>query len=227
MKRIALYIAIGLVSFVAGLIGLYLAMPYLQPDKVDAIRAELDSLYALRADSLLAFDLPEEVDLVWSDSLAADSLDGELTGPIAIALEEHPRFVALMDSVAQLSALMKAAEDDRGRLLARLEDSDGATPAQTAAAGAASPDLAELAATLSRLEENELKPILDRVDDTTIRQLYDLSTGRNRTKILRSMNPDRAARLVQRMVGRPAPPPTQPASVTTEPANDRADDATE
>jgi hypothetical protein len=209
-KQIALIAGLVLVSFLAGLIALYFAMPLLQPEKVEAVRAELDSLRALAADSLIAaapIDVIVDLDLVLADSADTDS-----TGPAAIALDEHPRFIALADSLARVHALAETTEQDRSRLLKRIEELEAESMSRTAV----SADMTELSGTLTRLEENELRPILERLDDATVARLYQEASGRNRTKILRSMNADRAARLVQRMAGRPLPPPTQAVSATTQ-----------
>lgn len=218
MKKIALFAIVSIVSFVLGLGGLYVAMPYIQPDKVESARAGIDSLRALAADSLsiedgLRVDVPVDMDLVLADAADVDSLT-----PPGIPIDEHPRFLALTDSLLAIADISSRLRSENDRLIVRLTELEELASSRAVH----STDIAELTGTLSRLEDNELRSILERVDDATVARLYDEASGRNRTKIVRAMPADRAARLVQRMMGRPDPPPTQPASTTSHPGADES-----
>jgi hypothetical protein len=221
MKKALLYISVGILSFMIGLAGFYYAMPYLQPDTVESVRAELDSLRALRSDSLgLDLDQLEDADmfadLVLADTVAIDSLTGDTLVTPTISVYEHPAYLALLDSLSGWKSQASLLKAEAAQIAGRLEQIESRIEVEVAAAT----DIADLTTTLSRLEDNELRPILERIDDATVARLYQEATGRNRTKIVRAMPSDRAARLVQRMMGQSsARQQEQPPAVTTSTAD--------
>lgn len=196
MKRIALFIAITIVSFTVGLIGLYFAMPIIDPDGVEQTRSQIDSLLGLRA--------PSPIDSVGADSLLPvpealaflDSLSAEPDSLHAVPVDDHPRFIAMTDSLTRLRVQFASLDRERGTLLARIE----ALEADRATASQQSVDAAELSATLTRLEDEELRRILSLLDETSLTRLYNEATGRNKTRILAALPSERAARIVQRMM---------------------------
>src|SRR5690625_3204509 len=105
MKRILLYAGIGVISFVVSLVGLYIAMPLLQPDEVEMTRRQIDSLASLRS-------MTDSSDIVLLDTLADAEplvlLTGEASADLdtlnVIPIEDHPRYAALTDSLTQARA---------------------------------------------------------------------------------------------------------------------------
>lgn len=197
MKRILLYAGIGVISFVVSLVGLYFAMPLLQPDEVEMTRRQIDSLASLRS-------MTDSSDIVLLDTLADAEplvlLTGEESADLdtlnVIPIEEHPRYAALTDSLTQA----RAAHQRLASLEAELRQRIAALEEDLATAGIARAEASEVSSALSRLEEDELGGILGALEDRAVRVVYDEASPRNRTKILRSLPPQRAASLVQRML---------------------------
>ncbi len=201
MKRIILFITIIVVSFAAGLVGIYFAMPVLDPDGVEQTRSRIDSLLAGTTiepeDSLRAeiISLPIEP-LALTDSLSASS-----DSVHAVPLDEHPRYLAILDSLNSTKADVARLDRERANLLTRLETLES----ERALTEEQRVEAADLSATLTRLEDQELRDILTLLDERALTSLYNEASGRSRTRILASLSSDRAARLVQRMMAGSAP----------------------
>jgi len=66
--------------------------------------------------------------------------------------------------------------------------------------------MTELSATLTRIDDRQLAPILRELDMASLEVLYAESTGRNRTRLLQAMPAERAARFInERVSGANAP----------------------
>ncbi len=63
-------------------------------------------------------------------------------------------------------------------------------------------ELQDLAKTLGRMKADVLKPILQNLPDEVIRIVYDKAKSKDRTKLLNSLAPDRAGRLMRRKAGK-------------------------
>ena len=214
MKRILLYVGVGLFSFAASLAGLYFAMPLLQPDEVESTRRQIDSLASLRlmtegsmADgSMTEHSMTDSSGsaIVLRDTLSDAEplvlLGGTHTAGLdtlnVVPIEEHPSYAALIDSLVQA----RADHQRLASLEANLRQRIAALEQDLQSAGIAQAEAGEVSAALARLEENELGGILDGLDDRSVRIVYDEASPRNRTKILRSLPPQRAAVIVQRML---------------------------
>lgn len=65
-------------------------------------------------------------------------------------------------------------------------------------------ELQDVAKTLGSMKADVLKPILQNLPDEIIRIVYDKAKSKDRTKLLNSLAPDRAGRLMRKKVGKPS-----------------------
>ncbi len=185
MSRVLFAIAIGLVSFVLSVAGVYVALPSLAPGVVEAAQASADSLGA--ADSLSA------------DQAARDSLRAEpLAAGAGPAVEP---LAAAEDTVAVLRRRLREAEADA----ARRRESVQAAEDRLATLRAQRAGASELSATLAEMEDPELAAILRRLDLSVLKRLYAEANGRNRKRLLKAMPAARAAHFVSQVVTADAP----------------------
>lgn len=175
MKKALIAIGLSIFAFAASLVGMYVAMPRIAPDYVEAVR---DSVKAAQAPVLLR--------TASSDTLATDSsaVDPSVT-------------------IAQLRDSLDTARDDLVDAEARTADLQEALKAaqqQLSAQEKSQLRTADLGRTLSKLEDESLKAILKRLELPVLERLYDEASGRERKRLLQSMPPDYAARFVGRLM---------------------------
>ena len=148
---------------------------------------------------------------------AAEALN-DLVGTQADSLIALGLPTATTDSLRLLREQLAQAQAQIPELLARLDALEQAAEAQVDRRARAQ----ALSATLSRLEEAELRALLSRLDADVLADLYAEASARNRTKLLQALPASRGAALVERIAAgdrraipleRAAvpPPPTTPA----------------
>ncbi len=109
-----------------------------------------------------------------ADSLAADSTD----------------VAGIADELAQMQHRLAEAEaraDSLRRVMDERQESE-------ASAGT---DAAELAATLTKMEDESLSAIVQRLDGRSFVKLYDAASSRNRGRLLDALTPTQAAAFVR------------------------------
>lgn len=161
----------------------------------------------------MSIEPPAQSDLVVPDSLdvgaLTDSLGREAWGA---SLEAQSTLVAsLVDSLAVSRSRTLAAQN---RIEDLLEDIDELEKAATARQSRQEIATA-MASTLPKLEQKELTPILDGLDDASLDDLYNAASARNRTSILQALPPERASALVERQIAPPGRRQVAPADTTT------------
>lgn len=62
-------------------------------------------------------------------------------------------------------------------------------------------DIKDLAKTFESMKVNEIKPILENVDDNTVINIYKNMSTRNRKNILNALTPQRAAAITEKLAG--------------------------
>ena len=186
MKKIVLAAAVGVLSFVAGLVGAYFAMPTVAPDFVETARLQQDSL-ALLNDSLL-------------QSLRHDSL-GVRADSSLLTLSSDAQMAALQDSLTDAERQLSEAIAKEIRLAGRVEQLERRLQAQARQQNGAK----ELAGTLAKLEDKERRALVGRLDTAVLQAIYEEASRSDRVLLLRAMTPERAARFVDRLM-QPASP---------------------
>jgi flagellar motility protein MotE (MotC chaperone) len=63
----------------------------------------------------------------------------------------------------------------------------------------------DLSKTLTKMEDKELRAIVQQLDPEVLATLYKQASGRNRTRLLQALPPTQAAQFVHRLTGASAP----------------------
>lgn len=202
IKKALLATGASLIAFAVGLIGAFFLLPMVAPDFADELLNPPDST-AMPADSLMLADsdsLAPDLDRTLLDSLAHDS-SAVLDSTLMEALQ--PGMITIHeDSIAALQADLR----DKMRTQEALERELATVRTEVADLRARKDDMTELAATLTRIDDRQLAPILRELDMSSLEVLYAESTGRNRTRLLQAMPAERAARFInERVSGADAP----------------------
>lgn len=222
MKKVLLFLALGLASFAMGLAGVYLAMPSLAPKVVETTQQRIDSLAAasgkgLADTSATGASSPQAAGVLsMADAPSISNLrnasDSTRYIPLDSARALIQRLAAFKDSLQHLTADLRAADEHAATLKqqnATLKEDVATLEVQRAQA-------VDLSKTLTDLDMRQLRPILEQLDMKVLTRLYDEASGRNRTRLMKALPPDRAAHFVNRLVdgmraAGPSPAPASPA----------------
>ena len=223
MKKALIAVGAVVAAFVAGLAGVYFAMPVLSPEKVGKAQvhrdslAVVDSLYSLGffaddtyhpPDSLaltqsdsLAVTLPDSLAVTLPDSLADAGGAQDISNGAAVVSSDGASAssegeAVLQDSVMVLQHSVEGLIQEKGALLEQLKvPQEQFQDQQTQGAKAQ-----ELSTTLTKMEDKELAGVVEQLDLAVLEILYKQASGRNRTRLLQAMPPQVAASFVQRLV---------------------------
>ncbi len=179
--KLVLRIVLAIVFFLVGVVGMYFAMPYIAPQRVQQVQKQLDSLRALaEGDSTLLDSLTFDPLVLFADSLAAtrDTLR-----------QLRDSIQSLHHQLHQFNQTLQQMQQQLNQVQQRLT----ALEAQRAKAK-------ELAATITRLEDDQRRALLSQLSPDILDLLYLETQGRGRTLLLQSLPPEQAARLVSRLI---------------------------
>ncbi len=197
--KLVLRILLALVFFIVGVVGMYFAMPYVAPQRVQQVQQQLDSLRQLS---------------VQIDSLGADSLLPSLQPDTEKLLADS--LTAIRDTVHQLRDSiwsLKRQITSLYQLLQQTQQQLSQVQQRLTALEAKRVQAKELAATITRLEDNQRRALLSQLSPEILDLLYLETQGRGRTLLLQSLPPDQAARLVNRLLQQSDTPPPSLTSV--------------
>jgi hypothetical protein len=208
MKKALIFTAVGLFCFVAGTVGIYVAMPALSPETVDSTRVRLDSL-GLIGQAETDHALPVSLDSLPSEPLpsgaavpgSAEASDSSVLAGSRPAAQEI--IETLSDSLRASARVIRALAADTSALGARAER----LRAQVEALTAKDFEATALSQSLSKLDSKQLGSILAELELDIIELLYQKASARERTRLLEVMGPDQAARFVRTLVKGPQPVP--------------------
>lgn len=203
MKKAIILAVAGVLSFVVGTAGIYLAMPTIAPAVVDSTRVRLDSLGLLprlpeddadRDPAGSSVDpLPFDTATTLASADSSDSLQARSlpTGPI---IE-----FSMDDSLRHTTDLLNNLKANNAALTAKIEELTGRIDQMTSQKA----ETEELSKSLSKLEDRQLAGILADLDLSVVETLYLQSSGRDRSRLLQNLPPERAARFVKTLVKGP------------------------
>lgn len=183
MKKSLMVIAVGLLAFSVSLIGTYFAMPYIAPDIVAQSQTPSDSL---ASDSL---DQRNKL------MALIDSLN---SGDPKALFAEQKTVNRLRDSLMTVHDSLDSVQSRTSTLQAQLDELQQRVSSLEATQAKA----ADISNTLTDLDLREMRAVLAPLSLNIYESLYAQTTGRNRTRLLQAMPPDKAARLVDRIVAR-------------------------
>jgi hypothetical protein len=220
MKKALLALGIGAVSFLVGLIGFVFVLPSVAPERAEEAKLYLDSLEAVQQGHVFSDSTSHEdsTHATNEHGETADTLHGEETPvrDISDAPDKHTTPAemppALKDSLASMRQRIQTLHTENQSLRRQLDEARKST--QTRATRAS--DVAGLTETLTKLDDKELRPILQQLDGDVLEQLYKSTSGRTQARLLKAMPADRAAGFVQNLVrGTSAAGTTQKADSST------------
>lgn len=142
-----------------------------------------------------------------SSATAACAPDSATVAPLAADVE----------AMQERLAVAEAQADSLRRVMS--EHQETATLAQT--------DAAELAATLTRMEDDALKGIVQRLDGRSFVKLYTAASSRNQGRLLGALTPAQAASFVRTQLPGGRAAPVQAASERTAAGGGVAADSTD
>ncbi|AEN73998.1 hypothetical protein Rhom172_2096 [Rhodothermus marinus SG0.5JP17-172] len=186
--KLVLRIALAIVFFLIGVVGMYFAMPYIAPQRVQQVQRQLDSLRQIN--SALA-------DSVRTDSLAPDTLALLIDSLVAT----RDTLQQLRDSLRSLYQQMNALQQALTQTQSHLQQ----TQQQLAVLERRRIQAQELATTITRLEDDQRRALLSQLSPEILDMLYLETQGRGRTLLLQSLPPEQAARLVSRLIQKQEP----------------------
>lgn len=184
MKKSLVILGVGLMAFTLSLIGTYLAMPYIAPDIVAQSQSPSDSA---ASDSLTQRDQL----LALIDSLGAGRSKALFAEQATVDLLRDS-LATVHDSLTNVQSRTWTLRDELRALQRRVESLE-ATQAKAA----------DISNTLTDLDVREMRAVLAPLNLEIYEALYAQTSGRDRTRLLQAMPPDKAAQLVDRIVARP------------------------
>jgi hypothetical protein len=151
-----------------GFAGVYFGMPAIRPGYVKDLNARLDSLRAL-----------SDTTALMQDSLVVE-------GPYATD-------ILMLDSLNRMRQRLEELEQQSAEIAASRQRLAGTLDSLSAHGGEA----AEIASTLSILEDSELAGVVSELDDDVLRSLYVTASRKNKARLLQAMPPERAGHLIR------------------------------
>lgn len=178
MNKTAIIKIVGflVVPIIVMLVVIYLLYPLLNKERYDLIV----ETGGMMSDSTMVDSLIVADSLAQADSLMAAV---EIEQPAAV---DDTEWVSTVDSLERVIYVLSS----------RLEGLEKKEEVNTVQAKLQDEAFKDRVKSLLNLEEDELAPILDKMTNKQLVQLYSEAGNTQREKILRSLNSDRAARLI-------------------------------
>lgn len=226
MTKILVAIGVSVISFAAGIMGMYFLLPMILPHE-GGIDPAGSSIHSTAPDST------EHPDSATPAATANPATPAATANPVTptvrrpapetnttpLPAPSQPAGKALADSLARIRQQYDRLRSENEALRKRLQNATSSANARPAANKASATDLSTQ---LAKLNQKELKEILGQLDNASLEMLYAQASGRNRAKLLQAMPADRAARFVNKMTtGNPGTTatPARPVASTAQPAS--------
>ena len=202
MKKVVLISIAAVLSFVLSTAGIYLAMPSLAPELVDSTRIQLDSLGLTprESETSAAHALSGSLAPDNADTASASTQAGEGDSLHTASSESIPSVNQILsDSLRHTRELLAIFRADKAALSRQIDDLKQALGERASQKF----DTSELGKSLGKLEDKQLSNILAGLDLSVVEMLYAEASGRERSRLLQHLPPDRAARFVHQLVNIP------------------------
>lgn len=182
LKHTLLLAGATLGTFVVALLGAYMLLPSIAPD---AVGTAADSLSTAGPDTTRS---PAVRDT--SAARAAADSTAEQARVVQRLRDSLTVVGRLQDSLRTLRKRLRATEQEASTLRARVSSLEG----REAKVG-------ELKNALMDMGQRELATVLANVDMRVLGELYQRTSGRSRTQLLRAMSAERTAQFVNQVIG--------------------------
>ena len=178
MKKIGTWIGISLGAFVVLIVGIFILLNFLEPMDEDM---QIDIAASnITISKKMIMQKQSEIDSLNSkiEKLNSDLFFSNLTND---SLKEHTKFK---------NNLIEQYKKDINKLNKNL-----------LAATKTKVSIQELAKTYDTMKTEEMRPILEKVNDKTVIAIYKNMNSRKRKDILKALSSERAAAITQRLAG--------------------------
>ena len=169
-------------TFVVALLGAYMLLPSIAPD---AVGTAADSLSTTGPDTTRSQAVRDT-----SAARAAADSTAEQARMVQRLRDSLTVVGRLQDSLRTLRKRLRATEQEASTLRARVSSLEG----REAKVG-------ELKNALMDMGQRELATVLANVDMRVLGELYQRTSGRSRTQLLRAMSAERTAQFVNQVIG--------------------------
>jgi hypothetical protein len=176
IKKIGIWAGGFVGSFIILLILFYFLFPYLKPDKAEIVKKQQ------QANVKMAYFDPGR-----SNSQAVDSLNKRITNQ-----QEK------LDSLTKMNSHKQQAIDSLTQILKDRKESAEKMAVSRQQHHAVS--VKEASKSLLSLDENSLGPIVNLLDQDQLINLYENGSSRQREKLLRTLDPKKAAAILQKVM---------------------------
>lgn len=212
--KIVLALVISLVAFIGGLAATYFLVPSLLPEKAVEAQAHIDSLAIV--DSLMqVYSQGAIPDSSWAELLTEEFSKAEGEEEVVDSTDTiadiAPDSVAVVadDSLASMAQQIESLQQTNKRLLAEINS----LKSQQQDRSVQESDVEALSNTLSKLEDKDLGAIVEQLDLSELRALYEQSSAKNRARLLQAMPASAAANFVRHLID-PTKKPVSTENVT-------------
>lgn len=182
LKHTLLLAGATLGTFVVALLGAYMLLPSIAPD---AVGTAADSLSTTGPDTTRSQAVRDT-----SAARAAADSTAEQARMVQRLRDSLTVVGRLQDSLRTLRKRLRATEQEASTLRARVSSLEG----REAKVG-------ELKNALMDMGQRELATVLANVDMRVLGELYQRTSGRSRTQLLRAMSAERTAQFVNQVIG--------------------------
>ena len=169
-------------TFVVALLGAYMLLPSIAPD---AVGTAADSLSTTGPDTTRSQAVRDT-----SAARAAPDSTAEQARMVQRLRDSLTVVGRLQDSLRTLRKRLRATEQEASTLRARVSSLEGREA-----------KVSELKNALMDMGQRELATVLANVDMRVLGELYQRTSGRSRTQLLRAMSAERTAQFVNQVIG--------------------------
>lgn len=185
-KKIGLIAGGVIISFGVMFLGIYFLYPYINPEQQELAAKETETPEQ-------SFFDPDSYSPKNVESLRKQL--GAMQGVIDSLKQREAGYAGQVDS-------LNAYIVDLERQQEALENTPGGDTVQEAAAAESeeAANSAEVSKSLLNMDEDELAPIINLLDDNRLVSLYNAASNMQRAKLLRTLKPDRAAKILKKVM---------------------------
>lgn len=195
MKKVGMAVGASIIAFFIGVLGLYSTIPHVLPDRAN--QASGDTLSDSVVDSLIK----ARVTQAREDSMAA--VEKAALGIVGLTPDSLDRLrlaanrtELLRDSLATLAGTIEQQETRQDSLVSALDEAKSTVEKLEKSDQTAE----EISKAFTQIENDEMSRILEHMHPIVLRQLYEKASARDRSRILRALSPDHAARFLEGLV---------------------------
>lgn len=207
MKKVILSVLLGIIAFASGIVGTFMLVPSLAPERSQYALALADSL--IQADSLAhtATYTPNRLQLLKQlldgNQKPPPSAEEQLLAILGLTpdslksiIQRAQEVELLRDSLSYLKQELERATRHQQEILQEIET----LKQKWSLAESELKRAAELSKVLPKLDDKQLAAVVRDLDPRIFQRIYLKATNRNRMRLLKALPPDKATEFVENLV---------------------------